>query len=195
MGFGGFMLCVMSCGMLAPISLIMSLIGLRRGPGFFSVTGAILSTIALVGMALSIGGGVAEDHYRHARVREAIQQREVRKQINETNSIMVEAEKVFRQYKSENDGLMPSPMAGAEMAVEYQDAWGNELRYEPLEGKVLLRSAGADRQYDTGDDCIRAIPGDSVDDYKIVVEVEPETDGDTEDALPKSRSDSYHPLD
>ncbi len=167
MGFFGFLLCVFTCGALAPFSLIMSLIGLRKGPNFFSVAGTVLSSLALAGMTMGLVGNSIDEHHRMAERRARIQHQKVHKMNEETRSTMVKAEKEFRAYKSENENKLPSPMTGSMMAVHFRDAWDQELRYEVEPEFCILRSAGADMEYETGDDLIRKIAGQPIMEFDI----------------------------
>ena len=166
-GFGGFMLVILSCGVLTPFSLIMSLIGLRKGPGFFSVAGAVLSTIALAGMAFSIFAEANHDHHRHVRHQQYVYHQNVQKQVTQTKSIMTDAEKEIRSFKNEHSNQLPSDMTGSLIAVQYKDAWKKELRYETENNYCLLRSAGADKKFDTGDDLTRKIMGRVIAEYEV----------------------------
>ena len=190
MGFWGFFLCLFSCGILAPITLVMSLLGLRRGVNFFAVAGTLVSGLFVSGMVLSIIAGIAEERERHARHHRNVQQRVNSTKIDTTNSTLVAVEKEIRQFKTDNDGNLPSPMQGSMLAVEHEDAWGQELRYEPAEDGCLVRSAGIDQKFDTADDLLRHIQGELVDDHRIRLEDElfDETEAETES---ESRSDSY----
>jgi ribosomal protein L18 len=166
-GFGGFMLVILSCGVLAPFSLIMSLIGLRKGPGFFSVAGAVLSTIALAGMAFSIFAESSAKHHRHMRHRQHVYHQQVQTQVTQTKSIMTDAEKEIRSFKNEHSNQLPADMTGSLIAVQFKDAWKKELRYETENNYCLLRSAGPDQEFETSDDLTRKIMGKVVTEYEI----------------------------
>ena len=159
LGFGGFWMVVLSCGALAPFALIMSLLGLRKGPNFFAVSGTILSSLAIVGMAIGVAGDSIERNHRFQRRQAWVMHQKIEKQNKEARKTLAKAAKSFREYKAENNDHLPTPMNGSLMAVEYTDTWDKELRYEPMKGFCLLRSAGADRQFDTGDDLTIHIAG------------------------------------
>ena len=171
-GFFGFALCVMSFGVLAPFTLVMSLLGLRRGANFFSIAGTVLSGLALAAVSIPIMAGVAESHHRAEAKRRAAENVVYNQKVETTNQNMVALEKEIRQYKSENENQLPSPMAGNMLAVQHADAWGQEFRYETEDKGCVVRSAGGDRQFDTADDILRHIKGTVIDDHRIELEDE-----------------------
>ncbi len=159
LGFGGFLMVVLSCGALAPFALIMSLLGLRKGPNFFAVSGTILSSLAIVGMALGVAGDTIERTHRKHQHRQWVMHQEIEKQNKETRKLLADAARSFREYKAEHSDQLPTPMNGNLMAVEHKDSWDTELRYEPADGYCILRSAGADQEFETRDDLTIKIAG------------------------------------
>ena len=47
------------------------------------------------------------------------------------------------------------------MLVENVDAWEQSLRYESTDEGGAVRSAGPDKEFDTGDDVVKSISGKS----------------------------------
>jgi len=58
--------------------------------------------------------------------------------------------------RAENDRL-PGNIAGNRLAIEQVDAWNEPLRYEVHEDHFLVRSAGPDGDFETGDDIVRKV--------------------------------------
>jgi hypothetical protein len=45
------------------------------------------------------------------------------------------------------------------VAIKHKDGWGESLRFDVEREGALLRSAGPDREFDTGDDLMLKVEG------------------------------------
>ena len=141
------------CGILSPIGLILSIVGLRRpqqrGLAVAGLIIGIIGTVWLVVVAIigfgtmaacvGIGGAVA----RHAR----------------TMATAGQAMQDIEAYRQEHDGELPDSEEGQELISNYKDAWGTALRYERTDDDYDVVSAGRDREFDTPDDISMRHPG------------------------------------
>jgi hypothetical protein len=155
LGVAGFitsLVGIVSCGVLAPIGLILSLIALTRRPRGFAFAGTVIGLIGCIVLAvwtvsavlglMKVSGGV--------------------KQMAEGLQTMGSARKAVEQIEARRgaDGT-PLPEADATAIVEAAtDAWGTPLRYVADEAAAAaggataytIVSAGRDRQFNTDDD-------------------------------------------
>ena len=132
-------------GLLCPLGLLLSFLGLffpRRG---LAVAGLIIGGIgtAIVGVGVgSIAMAASAAHYYAVEV--PIQ--------HETQQLLDTACVEIESYRQEN-GKLPEGIEGNKLVLKYEDPYGNALRYEPEEDhKFGIRSAGADGKFDTPDD-------------------------------------------
>jgi len=136
--------------MAAPIGLILSLMALRQQPKGFAIAGTIiggittllyLAILAVYGavIAACIGIGVAAQP------------------TVQTMATLSDARRVIENAKSP-DGVYPGQVEGNGLIAGKADYWQTPLQYEPTEGGYTIRSAGADKQFNTVDDL-------TIDDY------------------------------
>jgi hypothetical protein len=144
LGVAGFIisvLAVLTCGLLSPIGLLVSMAGLLRRPRGFATAGVILGAIgtAIVGsfVALMVMGA-----------QEAQAAAERHRTTEMTRSAIAQADQELR-VKIEEAGQLPD-------VIEHNDAWGQSLRYDRKDSEYLIRSAGADGQFETADDITSA---------------------------------------
>lgn len=173
-GVGGFVLSIVSIftgGLLAPIALIVSLIGLRKSPRGFATAGTIVSSMTLFFIGLAVAGATlgekfAHDHHHHRHQR-IHAHNQYKAQALKTQTQLAEAAALIRDYRSENSGEIPEGIEGNKMLVQSGavDAWKNELRYEVNELEdssasliAVIRSAGSDQKFYTNDDIYTRIP-------------------------------------
>ncbi len=125
--------------------------------------------MALVGTVLALGGtailsvfviGAVQHraHREHVRHLQMVAT-ENRPLIDETADILDRAKSELRDYRSANNNYLPDLQDGMLIAVQYQDAWERELFYEPVDDGCLIRSAGPDGEFYTGDDITAEIAG------------------------------------
>ena len=163
-GFNGLLLSIaslMTCGILAPISLLVSLIGLRRSPRRAALAGTLIS-LAGMGLIMSmVIGGLTEEARRQSRIERVRYSRQVAEQVDQCRQLLGQATSDLGEYRDEHDGTLPSAIDGNVLVIKYVDPWGQELRYEELAQGGLVRSAGPDQQFDTRDDVTVTIDGES----------------------------------
>lgn len=155
MGLAGFIISLVgwvSCGVLCPIGLVLSLIGLRKQPRGFAVAGVILGGLGCIwgiialffgGIALLLGcggvvcGGIAPQVVTHVRM----------------NQLTEDVERFER-----TNGRMPLTLDEAATVRKHgprqtSDAWGRAFHFvvEP-DGTFSITSDGPDGEPQTGDD-------------------------------------------
>ena len=139
LGIGGFVVSlvgILTCGVISPIALILSLVALRRQPRGFAIAGTVIGG---VGTLMVAGFAVAFLAFPEI------------KQVFETSFAMYKAHTVIESHRGENDAL-PSDEEGNRLIEDLADGWGNPLRYE-LDGETfMVRSAGPDGEFGTPDD-------------------------------------------
>ncbi len=156
MGLAGFivsLLGVISCGLLGPVGLILSIIGMRKEPRGFAIAGLVLGIIgslwivfilffgglAIVMTALGLGAALAV-----AGIVAAVGQ----------NAISI-VDAVHDHHEA--NGVIPATLDELNIAAsERTDTWGNDFIYVPSgnEATFLLISAGPDGIPGNNDDLI-----------------------------------------
>jgi hypothetical protein len=155
LGLAGFITSIIglvSCGVLSPVGLLLSLIGLTKRPRGFAIAGTVIGIIgtvflALVGVGivlgiLGIGAGV--------------------KALKEYASTHEQAMKLYAELEQRQPqggtgaGASTAPTLDATtanaLAAKYNDGWGTPLRAEVAAGVITITSAGRDKSFDTKDD-------------------------------------------
>ena len=147
LGLAGFitsLLGLLSCGVLAPIGLLLSLIGLTKQPRGFAIAGTIIGLIgsiflavAGVGIVMAMMGlgaaakAVTEYAAAHTSARQAYLQIEQAKQASKTLDTN----------------------AANVIASAHKDPWGTPLKAEVSSaGVITIITAGRDKKFDTADD-------------------------------------------
>lgn len=157
LGIAGFVVSiasVLTCGLTSPIGLLLSLVALRKRPRGFALAGALLGGLGTALVAGTFGltaltGRAIQEEIAH------------RVDAQETERAFLAATERVELYRAEHQGL-PEGIEGNKLVIAFEDGWGEALRYDPLERGYALRSAGADRQFDTADDLIHEVPGGAV---------------------------------
>jgi hypothetical protein len=94
-----------------------------------------------------------------------------------TEDVLVEAERIIEMHRAEN-GKLPGGIEGNKLLLDMSDAWDNSIRYDRIDDfTYLVRSAGADGEFDTDDDVTEG-PGAAADSDSLTPE-EPWTDENT----------------
>jgi hypothetical protein len=144
MGTAGFIVSlvgVLTCGVLCPIGLILSLIGIGKEPKGLAIAGTIIGAVGsllIVVLVLVVNLLIP------------------RGQAAATDVILINAVSEIEAH-AERTGSLPSAEEGQELLEELRDAWGNELRYEPVGDSFAIRSAGPDEVFDTDDDIVSTV--------------------------------------
>ncbi|MFI4875002.1 MAG: hypothetical protein ACIALR_06685 [Blastopirellula sp. JB062] len=141
---------IFTLGVISPIGLLISLLGMfhpRRG---FAVAGVLLGMVgtALIGTIVGVAA-VAADAYHHY----AHEMPQIERTLAQLDDAIVVIETERREK-----GELPEGVDGNKLVLPIVDAWEQSLRYEP-DGidRYAVRSAGPDRQFDTPDD-LRMVP-------------------------------------
>ena len=146
-GFTVGILGLFTFGLLSPIGLILSFIGLFKKPRGFAAAGFAMSLVGVgfIGTVTALPF-VAHRHHQMAQVHEANQQ----VTRNAIRSAISEIEHSQQTGPSKTiDGFQ-----GNAVTVQYRDAWGNELRFDERDDGFAVRSAGPDQNFDTADDLL-----------------------------------------
>ena len=144
---------------IGPLSLVLSLIGLRRGPRGMALVALVLSLISTSLLSLGIFAISHKRHSAHVQHRQRQVVAENKEQTEKTQMILETAEDEFRVFRSEHDHQLPSLEAGMMMTVRHNDGWGNPLRYGIDEEGCSILSAGIDGEFDTQDDLKVSLSG------------------------------------
>ena len=159
-GFNGMCLSFLSLltlGLLSPLALLFSLIGLRRpGKGM----AAVGTMVSLAGVVLIITIGLTAAMAHQGQLDRVARQKQARidaVKIEKTQAMLAEAYDGLVEYRGQNEGHLPADIEGNMLVVSQIDPWGQALRYEPEEGFALVRSAGPDQEFLSPDDLIRKV--------------------------------------
>ena len=159
-GFNGMCLSFVSLltlGLLSPLALLLSLIGLRRRGKGMATVGMMVS---LLGIALISIIEIAAYNTHQAQVTSVTKQKEARVnavKTQKTSALLAEAYDDLVEYRGQHEGQLPADIEGNMIVVKYDDPWGQALRYEPEEGFALVRSAGPDQEFLSADDLLKKI--------------------------------------
>lgn len=163
-GFNGMWMSfasLFSAGILSPISLVVSLVGLRRPGKLMASVGTVVSLLGTGIASLIAIGGYHAHHEHHARRAAKERAVVVKKQVEETEKLVALASTELREYQADNDGLFPSDIDANMLVIKYVDPWGVALRFEQENETAVIRSAGPDSKFYTKDDVTRELTGKS----------------------------------
>jgi hypothetical protein len=135
---------IFTCGLIHPLTLLISLMGVTKQPRGTAIAGAVISLLGtgffaltgygLVMMALGLKTAVTEEGKKM-----------------QTHTVIAEASNRIESHRDQT-GELPDNIAGSKLILEVKDGWDQPLRYELADGKYLIRSAGPDMKMNTGDD-------------------------------------------
>ena len=176
-GFNGIFLFFLSLGFLSPVTLLISMMGLRRKPRKMAVVGTGLSLIGVLVMAGLIFQ--ATHHHRQHMHRKMMvkQRRAIAKQVEQGKALLAFAAEEFEGFRDSHDGKLPCDLDGCALALKHVDPWKSEIMYEVDQDSAGLRSAGPDKQFFTPDDLTYRIEGET--EMQLLLPVE---DGEVADA-------------
>ena len=161
-GFWGLMLALISpitLFLIAPVALLLSLIGLRRAPRGMATVGTVLALGGTTVLSLCLIGAVREHSHREHLRQQSIVAAENRVLIEQTRETLDLAADEVREFRSDNDNYLPEIQEGMLMTVKFQDGWEQELFYEPVVDGSVIRSAGPDGEFHSSDDLTVDIAG------------------------------------
>jgi len=146
---------LLTAGFLSPISLIISLIGLRR-PGKIMATLGMLTSLGGIAIAsLIVLAGLAA---RHEFVQHQIE-KTVSRQVVETKALLATAASEIVEFRDSHAGQLPDEIDANMLVIKHVDPFGESLRFEAEDGFGVVRSAGPDRKFDSADDVTKRIDG------------------------------------
>lgn len=146
-GFVFSILGLLSFGVLSPIGLLLSFLGLFKRPRAFAGVGMMLSLLGTLFLGMISIAPVVHHQQRQAHVMRM-------QRMDKTAAMMNEAGADFSRKVRQDDSLLEDPYSLPQLAVGYKDAWNNPLRLDDFGLNYALRSAGDDRKFDTRDDII-----------------------------------------
>jgi len=134
---------IFTLGLVSPFGLVLSLLGMTRRPRTAATVGTALG-LAGTGFLALWGWGIvatmnAVDYEQRA---------------HQTAVVLEQGREQIEHFRHEHNEL-PEGIEGNKLLItnDLNDAWGQSLRYEPLdESGYRIRSAGPDQQFDTADD-------------------------------------------
>lgn len=149
----------LTCGILAPLGLVVSIIGLREQPRKYAIIGVILGVLGsfIPGILLFAAYATfALDDETDGGVGALMAQAPLRR-----------AEQMIENARDEA-GNLPSVDGGQSAIQHLQDRWGNRMVYVPLEegnadGDYAIVSAGPDAEFGTDDDVVLMSSADQQD--------------------------------
>lgn len=160
-GFNGIFLFFLSLGILSPVTLLISMMGLRRNPRKMAVVGTALSLIGTLVMAgLIFQASHRHQQYQHRRMM-AKQQRVIAQQVERGEALLAFAAEEFEQFRDDHEGKLPCDLDGCALALKHVDPWKSEIMYEANRDSAGLRSAGPDKVFFTPDDLTYRIEGET----------------------------------
>ena len=186
-GFNGLFLFFGSLGILSPIALLVSLMGLRRRPRKMAVAGTALSLIGTAVMAAGIISVATHAQQMERQRVSARYQHQIAGQVEEAKTILAFAADEFEDYRDENDGQLPCDLDGCALAIKTIDPWEKEIMYNVDQDMATLRSAGPDGDFFTGDDVTYDIEGDTQ--QQTLLPVDEALDGEN-DTITESDNES-----
>ena len=152
-GFRMSIIGLLSLGFLSPLALLLCMLGLIRSPRGWALSGTLLSLVG-VGLMATVITGIAHHQESHSGYK-----------FHRTAKAMKQLSDEIKEQVVANDGKLIEDVKGSRMALEYKDAWGNELRYEPVDkAGYAIRSVGPDGRYASFDDIVKS--------YKVGINVE-----------------------
>jgi len=163
-GFHGLWLSVLSlssAGFLSPLSLLVSVNGLRRkkGPRTAALLGTVVS-LAGIALAVTIVSTVLHVSHQHQqRLEKSKAAAVIVKQRRTTEKLVASAIRELTQYRKSHQGFLPSVIDCNMLVIKHKDPWGEELRFDLKTDYGVVRSAGPDMIFETPDDVVAPIEG------------------------------------
>jgi hypothetical protein len=147
-GFVFSLLGVVTCGLLGPVGLLLSLLALFKRPRGFATAGAVIGLLATLWLGL-LGAGMVAGFARLKPVVEQMTGELV--QLQATLQAVTQASQEVVQHRDQQ-GDWPDEKVGQEIVGRHQDAYGTLLKYTRVGEMVLIISAGKDGEFATPDD-------------------------------------------
>jgi hypothetical protein len=137
---------VLTFGLASPIGLVLSLVGMLKRPRGAAVFGAVLGAMGTAFLVLCGWAVLAGVQTVNRQIK-----------ADQTAASFAAAVDAVEEFQQRHGGKLPEGIEGNKLLItrKLSDAWGSELRYDVMPSGYLIRSAGSDRQFDTGDDLTR----------------------------------------
>jgi hypothetical protein len=151
LGIAGFvtsLVGIVTCGIIAPIGLLLSLIALFKRPRGFAVAGTVIGAVMSIFLVVA-GIGIVAGFLGLANSA---------KQFSAVGNL-TNAKTTVQNYM-QSRGQLPSE-GEAKNLITTDDPWGKRIRYERIASdEYTLRSAGPDSQFNTSDDVVGTYSAD-----------------------------------
>ena len=146
LGVAGFvvsLLGLLSCGLIAPIGLILSALAMRRLPRGLAIAGLVLGILGTLELAVVATGVGFTIHTASVFTKLYVT----------TFSTMQTSHDRIQRYCDTHGDIMPPDADGNVLISGDRDAWGRGLRYHKIGPRDFeIRSAGPDGMFDNLDD-------------------------------------------
>jgi type II secretory pathway pseudopilin PulG len=147
LGIAGFvtsLVGMLTCGVLSPVGLILSLIALVKPPRGFAIAGTIIGIVGSIWVVLA----------GFAMVAAALGIRTAAKAVEDYVTAYQSARQAYVQIDQQRtrSGQAPTSADADAVAAKFTDPWGTAYRGEVSDGFIVIRSAGRDKKFDTNDD-------------------------------------------
>ena len=129
------------------IALLFAFFGMFKRPRKHALAGGLLALVPIAGF-------VGLEQYVENAVYQRDMQFQLRLERQATDQKIDQAIQSILGFENKK-GRLPDGLEGNRLAIQVQDSWEKELRYEPLPKGFNVRSAGPDGQFDTDDDRVR----------------------------------------
>ncbi|MDA7979877.1 MAG: hypothetical protein MPJ50_14005 [Pirellulales bacterium] len=134
---------VLTCGILAPLGLMISLLALKHRPFKHAIIGVVtggLGTLVLGALSFAVYATYLLDDDTDGKLRRLMEQTPLHR-----------AGSRIEVWRESNDHL-PSFQDGQTLIANLHDRWGQSILYVPLPKGYLILSLGPDGQFETADD-------------------------------------------
>ena len=163
-GFNGLWLSMMSLltlGFTSPVSLLISLNGLRKkkGPRKAAVAGTLISLLGIAMAGTVVAVTIAAHQQDHQRRIVSKNARIVAEQKSETKRLMAIATDELETYRDRHNGQLPSIIDSNMLVIKHIDPWGESLRFDGHGDHAIIRSAGPDKKFESNDDVTVKLKG------------------------------------
>jgi hypothetical protein len=148
LGIAGFVVSLvafLTCGLISPIALMLSLFALFKRPRGFAIAGSMLALLGTAMLSLAV-------FLPLAAARESRRQHEHDRAEAQTREHIATAVALVEQSRAQNGGL-PRDSIGQQMILGVMDGYGGELHYRRIDdARFEVRSAGRDGIFHNADD-------------------------------------------
>jgi len=130
----------LTCGLLSPVGLLVSLVGLTRHPRGFAVAGVIVGAVGSIGL-LVFGATFLLALLGFTAAHESVAEKQP----------LWDAAAEIEKYES-IQGHLPDSHEGQSAIAKLSDRRGLPLKYEIAGDEFVIRSSGPDGKFGTSDD-------------------------------------------